>query len=94
MAAVAGRCVPSGDIILKVVNLTGEVQDTEITLDGVAHVASKAHAIVLTSNDPNDENSLSEPTRVAPVELDVHGIAPAFRYPFPPHSLTILRIEE
>jgi len=94
MAAAVGRDVSSGDIIVKVVNLTGEVQDTEITLDGAQHVAPKAHAIVLTSNNPNDENSLSEPTRVAPVELDVHGVAPVFRYPFLSHSLTILRIEE
>jgi alpha-L-arabinofuranosidase len=93
MAAVAGCVAATGDILLKVVNTTGEAQDTEVTLDGAGKVAPEGAALVLTSDDPNDENSFAQPTRVAPVALPAKGLGPSFRYTFLPHSLTILRMK-
>jgi len=93
MAAVAGRVTATGEIVIKVVNTTGDAQDTAVTLDGAGKVAPEGTALVLTSDDPNDENSFAHPTRVAPVALPAKGLGPSFRYTFPPYSLTILRIQ-
>ena len=82
----------TGEIILKVVNLSGEAQHTDVSLDGAAGVASDGTAIVLTSNSPDDENSFAHPAKVAPVAMPVKGLAPTFRHTFLPRSLTVLRI--
>jgi alpha-L-arabinofuranosidase len=50
--------------------------------------------ITLTSDSPDDENSLEHPTRVAPVGRTLEGVAPSFRYTFPPHSLTVMVLKE
>jgi len=91
--AVASRSDASGEIILKVVNLSEASQDTEITLDGADGVAPEGQAILLTAHRPDEENSLAQPLRVAPVVVPLQGLGPTFRYTFRPYSLTILRIK-
>ena len=51
-------------------------------------------AVVLTSGDSEDENTLDEPTKVVPrpAKLDVNG--DHFRHEFPGNSLTILRFKQ
>jgi len=93
MYAVASRVQSTGEIILKVVNLSEVSQDTRIVLEGADKIASQGKAIVLTSNSPEDENSLDQPDKVAPVTLPAKGLGPTFRYVFPCHSLTILRLK-
>ena len=92
MAAVAGRVDATGDVVLKVVNLRGDAQPTDISLAGVTGLLSQGTATVLTAESPDDENSFAQPTRVAPVTSPVSGVAPEFRYTFKPNSLTILRL--
>jgi alpha-L-arabinofuranosidase len=93
MYAVASRVEASGEILLKVVNVSGTAQDTEVTLEGVGRVEPEGTAIVLTANSPEDENSFSQPTRVAPVTQPIQGLGPTFRTTFLPYSQTILRIK-
>ena len=87
--AVASRVDASGEIILKVVNVSKVAQDTELELRGVQEVEPTAKAIVLTSADPAAENSLTEPTKVAPVCQPIDGAAVNFRHTFPANSLTV-----
>ena len=68
--AVASRVDKTGEVILKVVNVSAQPQDTELRLRGVAQVSATATAVVLTSASPEDENSLDQPTKVAPVSAD------------------------
>ncbi len=91
MAAVASR-TRDGEIILKVVNVSGAAQYTEIRLEGAGKIAPQGTAITLTSNSPEDENSFTDPTRVAPVAQKVTGLGVTFRYTFRPHSVTVLRV--
>jgi len=93
MAAVAGRDTHTGEIILKVVNVSDEAQRTDVALQGAQQIASHGAAIVLTSGTPEDQNSLDEPTKVAPVTTQVGRLGASFRYTFPAHSLTILRVQ-
>jgi alpha-L-arabinofuranosidase len=92
--AVASRREPSREVILKVVNVSDRPQETEVRLQGGRRLASRAKVITLTSDSPDDENSLEHPTRVAPVGRTLEGVAPSFRYTFPPHSLTVMVLKE
>ncbi|HCA81094.1 MAG TPA: alpha-L-arabinofuranosidase, partial [Bacteroidetes bacterium] len=56
--AVAGKVSASGQIILKVVNVSKNNVETAINLEGVGAVDPGGEAVVLTSGDPLDENSL------------------------------------
>jgi alpha-L-arabinofuranosidase len=90
--ASATRDSKSGDIILKVVNASAGTLDTGIHLNGAKELARSAQAIVLTSDDPADENSLDAPAKVSPKTqaFDVSG--PDFHHVFPGNSLSVLRI--
>jgi alpha-L-arabinofuranosidase len=89
---VASRVDATGEIILKVVNVSRVAQDTELDLRGVQEVGPTARAIVLSSANPTDENSLTEPTKVAPVCRTIDGAAANSRHSFPDTSVTILRL--
>jgi len=90
--ASASRVNSSGEVVLKVVNTSRSELAADIKLNGVAAMHGPAKAIVLTSQNPADENSLAEPTKVAPVvrTFDVSG--PAFRYTLPGNSVTVVRL--
>jgi len=90
--AVAGLARPSGDVILKVVNVSDASQDTQIDLRGAAPTIQSATATVLTSADPADENTVDQPNKVAPITRPADITTPKFRYTFPAHSVTILRL--
>jgi alpha-L-arabinofuranosidase len=90
--AVAGRIKATQEIVVKVVNASARTQETEIDLGGVKGVRS-ATATVLTSANLGDENSFEVPTKVAPKSSAFPVKGTKFRYPFQPHSVTILRLE-
>jgi len=92
MAAVASRFSATGEVILKVVNRSDTTQDTDVSLVGAKAVSPAGTVIVLTSNSPEDENSLAAPTKIVPVTRVAKGLGDKFTYPFPPYSLTILRL--
>jgi alpha-L-arabinofuranosidase len=80
------------NVIVKVVNVTEEPQATDIDLQGVTKVSGPLTATVLTSAAGTDENSLDEPTKVAPVSQSVAISGPQFRFTFPPNSVTVLKV--
>ena len=81
-------------MILKVVNMLDQPQNTAIDLQGADKLAGTARAIVLASPKAADENTFDAPTKVAPREESVRNIAPLFRYTFPANSITVLRIPQ
>ena len=90
--ATASRELESGEVILKVVNASNGEQSLPVELQGAKDVSSSATAIVLTGQR-EDENSLDEPTKVAPVKRKVEQTGAKFTHTFPANSLTILRIK-
>ena len=88
--AVAGRVNSSGELILKVVNVSNTTCETQIELRGAKEVQPTGRAIILTSASPDDENSLAEPMKVAPVARTIDNAAANFPYVFPANSLTVL----
>jgi len=91
--AGATRQTPTGQIILKVVNVSNEAQPTRIHLNGVSRVEGPAVATVLTSGKPTDENTLDDPTRVWPETQTVALSGPSFLHRFPANSVTVMRIK-
>ncbi len=80
------------EVILKTVNMAPAPLETQVELHGAASVSPGARAMVLTAADPAAENTLEQPTRVAPVAVPVSCAGTAFQHTFPAHSLTVLRI--
>ena len=81
----------TGHVILKVVNTGSSSTDVTITLDGAKGSSEKGAVFVLQSSDLKAENSLDQPTKIAPVER-VLPMSSGFVYGFMPHSFTVLRI--
>lgn len=60
----------TGDIYIKVVNISNESQPVKVTLKGVKKVAS-AKVVTLSSTDPVAENTLDNPNKIMPKEQPV-----------------------
>jgi alpha-L-arabinofuranosidase len=88
VASLAGN---RREVILKVVNVSPETQETELRFTGGA-LRGTGRAVVLSSDRPQDENSLDTPTRVAPVNRTVPCGGSSLRYTFPGNSVTVLRL--
>lgn len=82
----------AGQVIVKVVNTTAAAVQARIQLSGAGKIDPRAVAHVLTAANPNDENTLEFPARVAPMEQAIDIAAAEFEHEYPAHSLTVLRI--
>jgi alpha-L-arabinofuranosidase len=79
-----------GEIYLKVVNSIGSEQTVRVDLAGAASVAAEGKAIVLSSAQKEDTNTIAEPTKVVPVTSRASGLGKQFSYSFAPYSVTVL----
>lgn len=82
----------TGDVILKLVNTGSAKQETHVTLAGAQPISRSGKAFVLQSDDLKAENSLDQPTKLAPVESQVQFAGAEFSYSLLPRSFTVLRI--
>jgi alpha-N-arabinofuranosidase len=90
---VATRSTRTGTIYLKVVNTSATAQSVRINLNGVTAVSPDGLSVVLTSPDPLDTNSITEPTKIVPVITKIGGFGASFTRNFSPYSINILKIE-
>ena len=90
--ASATRDNATGETILKVVN--GGMLPTAVKLDfgGTKNIAPNIKVFTLTSGNLKDENSFSEPQKVAPKASTLGINGPQFSYTFSANSLTVLRL--
>jgi alpha-L-arabinofuranosidase len=91
-AVNAGLDEKHGEMVVKMCNATDKPMPFDIRISGLGQVSSKAQAITLSGSGPEDENTLEEPTRVAPACSTFDGAGKEFVYPAKPWSVTILRI--
>lgn len=82
----------TGDLILKLVNPTNYVTNTQVNVTGATYIAPTAQAQVLTSASSSDTNSFSTPTKVYPTTSTVN-VGTSFSYSLPAWSLNILRLK-
>jgi alpha-N-arabinofuranosidase len=62
----------------------------QVDLAGAARVAAEGKAIVLTSANKEDTNTIAEPDKVVPVTSNASGLGKQFSYSFAPYSVTVL----
>lgn len=82
----------AGEVILKVVNTAASPKAVVIDLAGAKNANQKGKVFVLSSADLKAENSLQEPTKVAPVEQSIAVNAGKISMTLNPNSLSVLRV--
>ncbi len=90
--ATASRVRATGEILVKVVNVSEGEQALTLDLQGATGVSPEATAVVLAGNR-EDENTLDAPTCVTPVTRTVAGAGATFTHRFPANSFTVLRLK-
>jgi alpha-L-arabinofuranosidase len=76
-------------VYLKVANSGSTAKAATIRLHGLLSIDPNAAVSVLTSASIADENSFAAPTRVAPANSVITGVAPTFGFTFPANSVTV-----
>jgi alpha-L-arabinofuranosidase len=87
----AGRTT-TGTVVIRLVNLSPLKQSASIDLTGAGANRYSTVASVLTSADLDAENSLDEPTRIAPVEHNLAAVGGKFQYEMEGNSFTVLKL--
>jgi alpha-L-arabinofuranosidase len=87
---VVSRDSRTGDTIVKVVNARDTALRTDVVVSG-PRLGGNATVSSLTGS-PGAVNSLAEPDVIAPVTSRADGLGNRFRYDFPAHSVTVLRL--
>lgn len=91
--ASATRDDATGEVIVKIVNGENKAEEVKLTLEGLKQKITSARAFVLTSANLKDENSLTEPKKIAPTESQLKLTGKADSYKAPANSLTVLRVK-
>ena len=81
-----------GEVIIKVVNPYDTAVDTTFDLSGVGTVASNATVVLLTADDDQAMNSLSDPTFVSSVTNSISNAGTNFVLTLPANSFSVLRL--
>ncbi len=90
--SVASRNTQTGEIFLKAVNFSDAPQTMNVNMTGVRGLADTATAQVL-SGLPSDQNSVENPTKIAPVTTILNNVGPNFSHTFPAYSVTVVRFK-
>jgi len=78
------------DVLIKVANKSNVSESVNINLQGVGKVDPAGRSITMTGA-PEDENSLTNPTKIVP-SAGTFAAGANFTYRFPAYSITVLRI--
>ena len=80
------------EVVLKVVNASGDERRAHVNLEGVVLWPRAGKVISIAGQDLKAENSFDEPRKVTPVERSLAITSHEFPYAFAPHSVTVLRV--
>lgn len=80
------------EIIVKLVNTSNEIQEMNLTINGVK-LASKGEILVLTSANPTDENSFESPKAISPIKEEIRVSRDEVKLKLSKNSLTVLKLK-
>jgi alpha-L-arabinofuranosidase len=83
----------TNELIVKLVNVSGQPQTKEINVEGVKKLDNKALLTVLKSADPGQVNSLGAPAAISPADQPVAVKGRKIGVTLDPYSLTVLRVK-
>ncbi|MBQ8209566.1 MAG: carbohydrate binding domain-containing protein [Clostridia bacterium] len=82
----------SGDIIIKLVNVTENDRTFAIDIENAENIGSTATVYQVAGESLADDNILGEEEKCKMVEFTVDGISAKFNYTVPQYSATVIRI--
>lgn len=83
----------SGDIIIKMVNVTGNPKTFAITIDGAEKIGDMAAVDVVAGDSLRNDNILEKEEDVTLKSSTISGITQQFNYTVPQYSVTVLRVK-
>lgn len=83
----------TGDIIIKLVNVTGKVKTFAINIEGMTGVSSKASVDLVAGTSLTNDNILGEKEDVTMTSFELDGVSDQFNYTVPKYSVTVIRIK-
>ena len=88
----AGRTA-KGEVVIRLVNLSPQKQTANIDIAGATNGGKySAVASSMMSRDLDAENSIADPTRIAPVEQKLAAVGAKFQYEMEGNSFTVLKL--
>jgi len=88
----ATRDTPTGDVILKLVNIQAKSQVLQINLEGIASVRKDASGEMITG-ELGAINTVAEPMKVVPQAVTISNAATKFAHELPAHSVSVIRLK-
>lgn len=83
----------TGDVIIKLVNVTGADKTFAIDVTGLGEISDEADVDVVAGQSETDDNILGKEEAVTLKSDKVTGIKDKFNYTVPKYSVTVLRIK-
>ncbi|HEV7334128.1 MAG TPA: alpha-L-arabinofuranosidase C-terminal domain-containing protein [Flavisolibacter sp.] len=83
----------SNELIIKLVNYSGQQQTTSFILEGVKAVATDGMRVVLQGNNLNDVNTFESPNQIAPQEKPFQVKNKKITLDMEPYSFSVLRVK-
>jgi alpha-L-arabinofuranosidase len=83
----------TNEIIIKLVNAAPVQKTVSINITGNGKLAKTAKVITLSSTDMQAENTVDEPTRIAPVTKEMNVSGKTLTYDAEPSSMNVIRIK-
>ncbi len=82
----------TGDIIVKIVNVTGSDRTLAINIDNADYIASTAHVAQVAGDSLNNDNILGAVEDCIMEEFTLEGVSSQFNYTAPMYSVTAIRL--
>jgi alpha-N-arabinofuranosidase len=79
-------------VYLKLVNASSAAQQLEINLAGATNVGKTGTLVSLSGNNPAETNTISAPTRIAPVETPLINVGAKFNHTIPAYSIQVIQL--
>ncbi len=83
----------TGDIIIKLVNVTGKVKTFAIDIVGLTDVSSTAEVDLVAGTSLKNDNILGAEEDVSMTSFELDGVSEQFNYTVPKYSVTVIRIK-
>ena len=82
----------SGDVIIKLVNVTDTARTFAVQIDTEKALAPEAAVSQLRGQSLDDDNILGQPEACKIEDFTLTGVSDAFNYTAPQYSVTVLRV--
>ncbi|MGS2763717.1 alpha-L-arabinofuranosidase C-terminal domain-containing protein [Sinomicrobium sp. M5D2P9] len=92
--ATASLDEKTNEIVLKIVNTSGQAKEHEIVFKGVSRLHSRGKITVLQSDDLQAENSLDNAKHVSPAEKEIKVKKDGLQVSLQPYSVNVIRVKK